>query len=318
MAPLRNTIAGGAGGAIGAGLVAGIGGFVVLGGPVGWIVGIAGVAGFLYGAAGALANTRISEAEASEAFQSGLLSGLRVGSEVLRITSRHRDHLSTVSDSLSSERPVYASLSSTNSFQEEALELTNDRGQRIRWETANCDLDLSTQSRFRMATGVAARCDACGKVLSIGSDWYHAIASEEDLCARHLSEVPQPKCSTFRRVDREEALGANRNKYALKIRVPADVFPRPGPHVEGKVVLEVSHLINKSNTVGNETLASLVRPLLPCVTIEECEGPRNFCRIIVDMMNEAAVREVIKSLGKQRNKRVSIKEISREFNSPRF
>lgn len=194
-------------------------------------------------------------------------------------------------------------------------ELRNDSGQRVGWEMAACDLDLSTQSSFRMATGVAARCDACGKILSIGNDWYHAIACKEDLCSRHLLELPHTKRSFFRRVSSEAALGDNQNEYLLKVRVPADTFPQDGPHVEGIVVLEVSHLINNN---GRETLASLVRPLVPQAKIEEYEGPRKFCRIIVEMKDEAAVREVIKSLGKQRKNRVSIKEISREFNSPRF
>jgi len=336
MAPLRNAIAGGAGGAMGAaGLVGIIGGFV-LGGPVGWIVGLAGVAGIvggLHGAAGAL-----TEKTVSEAFQNGLLSGLRVGSEVLRVTKVHypasprverpqANSARTVTFScygscslnVSSDR---ASSWSSSGIGRQVEELINDRGQRVGRETlrghelTTYDVDLSEQSSFRVATGVAARCDACGKILSIGNGWYHALASEEDLCARHLLELPHSKRSMFCQVNSEQALGDNQNKYSLKVRVPADVFPRAGPHVEGKVVLEISHLIN--NKGGTETLASLVRPLMPLAIIEECEGPRSFCRIIVEMKDEAAVREVIKSLGKQRKKRVNIQEISREFDSPRF
>jgi len=241
-----------------------------------------------------------------------LLGGLRVGSEVIRLIQFDRP-AGLAAAGLASGAPP-AGLAANSGHWEQ--ELRNDRGQRVSQESATCDLDLSRQSDFRMAKGVAARCDACGKILSIGSDWNHASASQEDLCSRHLSELPRAKRSVFRCITSEAALGANQHKYLLKVRVPADVFPRGTPEVEGTVLLEVSHLINNKGV--EETLASLVRPLMPHVKIEEYDGPRSFCRISVEMKDEAAVREVIKSLGRQRNKRASIKEISRVFNSPRF
>jgi len=200
-------------------------------------------------------------------------------------------------------------------------EVRNDDGERVAWGSAACDLDLSTQSsgspsRFRMAAGMAATCDICGKVLSVRNDWYHEHGSKKDLCAKHRSELPPPQRETFHLVDSEQVLGSNSSTYALKVRVPVDAFPQAGPRAQGKLVLEVSYLINDKD--GRETLASMLKRFMPKARIDEQPGPRNFCRISIDMKDEAAAREVIKSLGKQPNKRVSIKEVSREFDSPRF
>mmetsp|Transcript_45548 Transcript_45548/g.90260 ORF Transcript_45548/g.90260 Transcript_45548/m.90260 type:complete len:316 (-) Transcript_45548:223-1170(-) len=315
MAPLRNVIAGGAGGAVGAaGIVLMAGGFVC-GGPFGWVAAGAGVLGALYGAsASAMA------ASVNKAFQEGLLSGMKVGGEVLKIVKSKRSSVVTGVISTTSFKALSPTSqgSASDSWTEE---LRNDDGERVAWARAACDLDLSAQqsdspSRFRMASGLAATCDKCCKVLSVGNDWYHEGGGSKDLCAKHRSELPLAQRLTFHCVHSEEALGEDSGRYALKIRVPADIFPQAGPYPEGKLVLEVSHLINHKD--GKETLASMLKPLMPQAKIEEHPGPRDFCRISVDMRDEAAVREVIKSLGQQRNKRVGIKVVSREFYSPRF
>jgi hypothetical protein len=239
----------------------------------------------------------------NEAFQEGLLSGLRLGSEVLRV--RRTDHatlrqggvrLKSFNLTALAADKIRDALASDNPALEE---VTDASGEWISPDRVAFDLDLSTRdsgSTFKMAAGVAATCDKCGKILSIGNGWYHLSSIAEDLCGEHLSKLPPSARGRYCSVDSEDVLGANRSKYMLKIRVAADVFPQgrqAALQAEGKVVLEVSHLVNPK---GDETLSSMLKPLVPRVNIEECEGPRHFCRIKVEMKDEAAVREVIKSL----------------------
>jgi len=270
----------------------------------------AGVCGALYGAAGA-----VNAASVSQAFQDGLLSGLHVGKEVLHVVrievrrpspTASGSRIGTVGACSGRVQPTYWPTewveevrNAVYSPTEWVEEVRNAVGARVARGSATCDLDLSTQSSgspssFRMATGMAATCDECHKVLSVGSDWYHERGTKRDLCARHRSELPPAQRKTFHCVDSERVLGSNSSAYALKVRVPVDAFPRVGPQAEGEVVLEVSHLINHKD--GKETLASMLKPLMPNARIEEQPGPRSFCRISIDMKDEAAVREVIKSL----------------------
>jgi len=319
MAPLRNVIAGGFGGAIGAaGLCLTVGGIIVSG-PIGWLAVGAGALGALFGVAQVGASVSASTDTVYDALQNGLLSGLRVGGQVLRLARSQPVRRPRPAVIQTGSNPLGMNL--VQSIQESwTEELINDHGQRVAMAEARCDLDLSAQgsnssSSFRMASGLAAVCDKCGKVLSIGNDWFHEGVSKRDLCLKHVSELTLTQRAPFQFVHSEAALGENARAYTLKVRVPADVFPQAGPRVEGKVVLEVAHLINHKD--GKETLASMLKPLMPRASIDEYAGPRNFCRIVIDMKDESAVREIIKSLGQRRNKRVSIKEIYREFHSPR-
>lgn len=335
MAPLRIALAGGIGGAIGAtGIVLALGRLAIPG-PVGWTLTIAGVLGAIYGSVRA----KIDSADtASQALQVGLFAGLDMGSQVLQIArtvrpaqSVHNQHSWFTASTQSAQLELFPARAGTIQCTGWAgpsdptawtEELRNDDGEQVAWDAAACDLDLTEgephRDRFRMASGLAATCDDCGKILYIGLDWFHEKESQKDLCGKHQSELPPYLFNKFQHVHSEEVLGAHAGAYALKVRVPVEafVFSDAGPRAEGKVVLEVSHLINPNS--GKETLASLLQPLMPNTRIEEYLGTRSFSRIIIDLKDEAAAREIIKSLGRQRNKRVGIKELRRFFDSPRF
>lgn len=320
MAPLRNAIAGGIGGGLGGAGIGYLGALIFgvpFGGPLGWAIG-AGAVGAAYGAYDASGSVSVATIE--QAFRDGLLSGLTVGAEVtefLADQAGRRQQRVPGNPARSYTAPPTALPSPWGFF--------TDNRQRAPRYAAACDLDLtampargslSAAPRFRVASGLAATCDQCRKILSVGNDWFHDRANQTDLCQ---SCLPADRRNNFVRVHCDEVLGRN-SGYELKVRVPVDAFPQGGPRAEGKVVLEVSHLINRRSG-KKETLASLLKPLMPSVMIEEESGHRSFCRVVIDMKDEAAVREVIRGLGQQRNmftnKRVSVKEVRREFHSPR-
>jgi len=106
--------------------------------------------------------------------------------------------------------------------------------------------------------------------------------------------------------------------HADALVIPADAFPGNTHQAEGHVVLEVNNIIN-SRQPQAETLVMILRTRCPGFIVEEVEGDRSFARARIRIADEAVIRAVIKSVGRERRKRVTISEVrgSRVFLSPR-
>lgn len=100
--------------------------------------------------------------------------------------------------------------------------------------------------------------------------------------------------------------------------IPAEAFPSNARQAEGHVVLEVNNIVN-SRQPQSETLVNILRTRCPGFNIEEFEGDRSFARARIRIADEVVVRAVIKTVGRERRKRVTISEVSgtRVFLSPR-
>lgn len=106
--------------------------------------------------------------------------------------------------------------------------------------------------------------------------------------------------------------------YSDALTIPAAAFPRAERQAEGYVVLEVNKIVNPRQPQSN-TLVMILRERCPGFNIEEVEGDRNFARARIRIADEEVVRAVIKAVGRERRKRVTITEVSgsRVFLSPR-
>mmetsp|Transcript_45086 Transcript_45086/g.89346 ORF Transcript_45086/g.89346 Transcript_45086/m.89346 type:complete len:104 (-) Transcript_45086:70-381(-) len=93
-------------------------------------------------------------------------------------------------------------------------------------------------------------------------------------------------------------------------------FPASATAPIGHVVLEASHLIKST---ADETLASLIQARCPQLLVEEYMGERSYARIRVTLEAEDAVRDIIKTIARERGKKPHVREVrgTRQYYSPR-
>lgn len=142
------------------------------------------------------------------------------------------------------------------------------------------------------------------------SDWDRRFTAKKPWRSIHVREEVHPSGGMFhQRADRQ---------HALRIRV--DVFPSIQPNMGGDVVLEVRNLVNaKKGKPLFALLQNMCRDTEITINIQQVEGDRAYARVRVSNQDEALVRSMIKAIGQQRDKKLSVHEVdgTRSFASPR-